>query len=72
MDVAIINGTNGRMTVYKPAELIRDARAACRGKGKLESYFVRVQEGGGCGSTVSLVVQYRQPDGWSTTTTVAI
>jgi hypothetical protein len=68
MIIAITSRTTGRMTSYTPKELQRDARAACRGKGKLETYWVNFNESG----HASLIVQYKCADGWSESMSIAI
>lgn len=72
MNIAVVNSANGRMTMYSPAELRRDARAACKGKGKLETFWVCFREGADNGHGATLVVQYKQIDGWCGSTNVAI
>jgi hypothetical protein len=66
--VHITNPSNGRMTCYSLPELLRVARLACKGRGKLEGYWVSFTERGNC----RLIVQYQEPSGRSTQTTVSI
>lgn len=70
MDLLIINPRNGRATLYRAAELRRDAQSAVKGKGRLAGYFVRVNDGAANG--VSLVVDYKTRDGFTAQTSLAI
>lgn len=55
----IVDSRTLRATVYKPCELIKDARRLVRGKGKLHDYFVKVNSNG----NVQLIAHYKQPNG---------
>ena len=60
MKIRIDNPSNGRFTVYTPAELARDARHVARvNKAKMVEWFVSFN-----GDQVSLVVYLRGRDGW--------
>jgi hypothetical protein len=68
MHLHIISANGGHLTAYAPAELLKLARSACKGKGKLTGHWITVR----VGYEPTLTVQYQQKDGWSTTTNVAI
>ena len=73
MNVHIVNQVTGRLTVYTPAELRRDALHAVKGLGKLVDYWVDVRDHG----PVSLVATYeRKPDAtgakWRSNVSIAI
>jgi hypothetical protein len=72
MDLMIVNEASGRTTRYTPTQLIKDARWACKGKGKFIGYFVTIQEGAPSGAVVSLVAEFRTPDGFIGQTNIAI
>ena len=72
MKLLIVNGVTHRSTMYKPSELVKDARHAVKGLGKLTDYWIHVQDGGPTGATVWLVATYQQKNGLFAQTNVAI
>lgn len=50
--------------MYKASELIKDARYAVKGRGKLVDYWVSVQDGASAGATVCLTSTYEDKQGY--------
>lgn len=66
--VLMITNENGQATDYTAAHLRTLARAAAKGKGKLETYWISARDNG----RTSLHVQVIGKEGWRTQESVAL